>query len=167
MAAVNGTPWPVADFDPVRRLRVVAATTPGAAVRETVIDAPFETVWSVAADLERTMPQWLPDIRTARLTPPQGAARAALLVTGHTRLRARFDLELTPGWCLMRSRFLLGGMAAHPESATSTRFAFLGAFRLPAAGPASAALRPLTDPLAARSLRRFRGLVEGAVQCGP
>ncbi|GAA3058044.1 hypothetical protein GCM10020229_82150 [Kitasatospora albolonga] len=152
----------MADFDPVRRLRVVAATTPGAAVRETVIDAPFETVWSVAADLERTMPQWLPDIRTARLTPPQGAARAAraaLLVTGHTRLRARFDLELTPGWCLMRSRFLLGGMAAHPESATSTRFAFLGAFRLPAAGPASAVLRPLTDPLAARSLRRFRGLV--------
>lgn len=79
-------------------------------------------------------------------------------MTGHSRLRARFDVELRPGWCLMRSRFLLGGMAARAEP-DGTRFAFLGAFRLPAAALLGAALAPVTDPLAQRSLRRFERLV--------
>ncbi|MGW6916894.1 SRPBCC family protein [Kitasatospora sp. NPDC054939] len=159
MTAANEPVWPVADFDPVRRLHVIAAVTAGAAVRETVLDAPFDEVWAVAADLEASMPRWLPDIRSVRLADGRGG-RPEALVTGRTRLRARFDLELSPGWCLMRSRFLLGGMAAHPEG-EGTRFAFLGAFRLPGAGVVAGALRPATDPLAQRSLRRFRGLVEG------
>ncbi|MFB7618561.1 SRPBCC family protein [Kitasatospora sp. NPDC056181] len=155
-------PWPVAAFDPVRRLHVVAAVTPGASVRETVIDAPFDRVWAAAADLEDGLPRWLPDLRSVRLTAGPADGRAEALVVGHSRLRARFDVELTPGWCLMRSRFLLGGMAARPEPG-GTRFAFLGAFRLPAAGLVAGALRPATDPLARRSLRRFERLVrEGA-----
>ncbi|MEU6238957.1 SRPBCC family protein [Kitasatospora sp. NPDC047058] len=152
-------PWPVAAFDPVRRLRVIAAVTPGASVRETVIDAPFDRVWAAAADLEDGLPRWLPDIRSVRVTGGRENGRAEALVVGHTRLRARFDVELTPGWCLMRSRFLLGGMAATPEQ-DGTRFAFLGAFRLPAAGLLARALRPATDPLAGRSLARFERLVQ-------
>ncbi|MGI8721844.1 MAG: hypothetical protein ACR2JG_06410 [Geodermatophilaceae bacterium] len=51
--------WPVAAFDPVRRLRVIAAATPGASIREVVVGAPVEEVWAVAADLERELPHWL------------------------------------------------------------------------------------------------------------
>ncbi|MFI8084658.1 SRPBCC family protein [Kitasatospora sp. NPDC086009] len=152
------TPWPTAAFDPVRRLHVIAAVTPGAAVREALIDAPFERVWAAAADLEEGLPRWLPDIRSVRVAGSPADGRTEALVTGHTRLRARFDVELTPGWCLMRSRFLLGGMAARAE-AGGTRFAFLGAFRLPGAGLLDRALRPATDPLARRSLERFERLV--------
>jgi hypothetical protein len=107
-AAAVSEDWPVADFDPVRQLRVIAAVTPGARIHERVIDAPFAAVWEVAADLER-MPQWLPDIRSVRYRGTEA------LVVGHSRLRARFDVEKSSGWCLMRSRFLLGGMAARSE----------------------------------------------------
>ncbi|MEV0537779.1 SRPBCC family protein [Kitasatospora sp. NPDC050463] len=152
------TPWPVAAFDPVRRLHVIAAVTPGAAVREALLDAPFDQVWAAAADLEGGLPRWLPDIREVRLAAPREGGRPQALVIGRTRLRARFDLELEPGWCLMRSRFLLGGMAARAEP-DGTRFAFLGAFRTPAGGLLGRALRPATEPLAGRSLRRFARLV--------
>ncbi|MFI9329044.1 SRPBCC family protein [Kitasatospora sp. NPDC052868] len=151
-------PWPVADFDPVRRLHVIAAATPGGAVHETVIDVPFDQVWAVAADLEGRLPRWLPDIRSVRLGEGPAEGRRQALVVGHSRLRARFDVEQAPGWCLMRSRFLLGGLAARPES-DGTRFAFLGAFRLPGAALLARALHPVTEPLADRSLRRFERLV--------
>ena len=137
--------WPVADFDPVRRLRVIAATTPGAIVHEQVVAAPFDTVWSVAADLEHELALWLfPDIRSVRVTPV-GPERCVADVRGHSLLRARFDVVLRPGWCLMRSRYLIGGMAATAEG-DATRFAFLGGLR----GP----LRPLGT-----LLRPFRGSV--------
>ncbi|WP_407911464.1 hypothetical protein [Kitasatospora sp. NE20-6] len=149
--------WPVADFDSVRALRVLATTVPGAAVHETLLPTSLEDVWAVAADLAGAMPQWLPDIRTVSVSPDGGEA----VVVGHSRLRARFDIELRPGWCLMQSRYLLGGMAA-VEEADGTRFAFLGAFRVPAAGVLGAALRPLTRRTAKRSLSRFEALVQGA-----
>jgi hypothetical protein len=149
--------WPVAEFDDVRALRVLAATVPGAAVHETVLDSPLEEVWAVAADLVGAMPRWLPDIHSVQLSQHGDEA----IVVGHTRLRARFDIELRPGWCLMQSRFLLGGMAA-TEEPDGTRFAFLGAFRVPAAGPLGAVIRPLTRRLGRRSLRRFESLVRAA-----
>jgi hypothetical protein len=112
----------------VRRLRVVAASTPGSAIRETVLDAPLDTVWAVAAGLEAELPRWLfPDIRSVRVTAT-GGDRFEALMTGHSGLRARFEVVLRPGWCVMRSRFLLGGMAAVAEGG-GTRFAVLGGFR--------------------------------------
>ena len=55
---------------------------------------------------------------------------------GRLGQHARFDVVLRPGWCVMQSRFLIGGMAAVPE-AGGTRFAFLSpASRL---GPLSGA----------------------------
>ncbi|MFJ9605700.1 hypothetical protein ACIRS1_05005 [Kitasatospora sp. NPDC101176] len=149
-------PWPVAEFDPVRRLHVIAATAPGAArIGEAVIDAPFERVWALARDLERTMPLWIPDVRTVHLgaPAPDGSLRAR--IHGHTRLRATFDIDLAPGWCLMQSRLVLGGMAARPESEGTTRFAFLGGLRFRGARLLAPALRPFTgDPLV-----RFAALV--------
>lgn len=137
--------WPVAEFDPVRRLRVVAATTPGTSIRETVLAAPFASVWAVAADLEGELPHWLfPDIRSLRVTPTADSDRLTARALGHSGLRARFDVVLRPGWCLMQSRFLLGGMAATDENG-ATRFALLGGFR----GPLRL-LAPATRPISAR-----------------
>lgn len=83
----------------------------GTVIAETVLDAPFDQVWEVAADLERELPAYLPDVRSWRITRRDGE-RLEALARGYVGLRARFDVVLRPGWCVMRSRFLLGGMAA-------------------------------------------------------
>jgi hypothetical protein len=153
---IAGNGWPVADFDQVRRLRVIAATTPGARIAERVLAAPFEQVWAVAQDLERTMPLWIPDVRTVRLSGPPGPdGRLTARIHGHTRLGATFGIELAPGWCLMQSRFVLGGMAAYPESGSTTRFAFLGGLRLPGVRYWGPLLRPFTGS----PLDRFEALL--------
>ncbi|GAA1255435.1 hypothetical protein GCM10009665_52490 [Kitasatospora nipponensis] len=151
--------WPVADFDPVRRLRVVAAAGRGNRITETVLDQPFERVWALAQDLERTMPLWIPDVRTVRLGgPPDAQGRPTAEIRGHTRLRATFAIDLRPGWCLMQSRFVLGGMAARALADGTTHFAFLGGLRVPCAGALLTALRPFTgSPLA-----RFEALLDAA-----
>jgi len=142
--------WPVAGFDPVRRLRVIAATTPGASIQETVIGAPLEAVWAVAADLEGELQHWLfPDIRAIKVTPSTpGSDRLVALALGYSGLRARFDVVLRPGWCLMQSRFILGGMAATEEDG-ATRFALLGGIRKPLR-----LFAPVTQPLTARISNR-------------
>ncbi len=123
--------WPVAELDPVRRLRVIATVTPGVIYAEQHIPAPIGEVWAVASDLENELPRIVADVRTFEITASagerlQGRARSRL------GLRARFDVVLRPGWCLMQSRFLIFGMAAVPEDG-GTRFAGLGALRVPGA----------------------------------
>ena len=63
-------------------------------------------------------------------------------------------MVLRPGWCVMQSRFLIGGMAAAPE-AEGTRFAFLGGLRLPGIQLLDPLLRPATQPLALRPISRL------------
>jgi len=150
--------WPVTGFDDVHRLRVVAAATPGSTIHETVVDAPLERVWAVAGDLEGELSHWLfPDIRSVRVTTTDDPSRLVAVVRGYSGLRARFNVVLRPGWCLMQSRFLIGGMAAAPEDG-STRFAFLGGFR----GPLRS-LSPVTQPISPRvgasALNRFAARV--------
>ncbi len=99
-------------------------------VGEITIAAPLDTVWAVAADLERELPRSLPTVRSARITREDGD-RLELLAVGKLGQRARFDIVLRPGWCLMRSKFVLGAMAAVPDPDGGTRFASLGGFRLP------------------------------------
>jgi hypothetical protein len=140
---MNST-WPVADLDPVRRLRVMAAVIPGAVHSEGFLDWGFDEVWSVAADLEQEFPRLLGDVRTMRITKVDGE-RLEALARGRLGQRARFDVVLRPGWCWMQSRLLLGGMAAVAEDG-GTRFAFLGALRLPGAR----LLHPLWDALGDR-----------------
>src|SRR5580700_5056725 len=125
--------WPVADLDPVRRLRVLAAAVRFPVyVSEVVLPAPAERVWAAAADLERALPSFISTVRSARITQAEGE-RLELLATGTLGQRARFDVVLRPGWCLMRSRFVLGG------------------FRLPGARLAG----PLLTVLGDRSMRAF------------
>jgi hypothetical protein len=66
--------WPVADLDPVRRLRALAAGVPGAVVVEDVIPASFEAVWGIASDLENEVPRSEWHVHCLRITHQEGTA---------------------------------------------------------------------------------------------
>ena len=95
-------------------MRVIAAATPGAAYAEKVIPAPFSAVWEAASDLEHELPRMVTDLRPFEITSARGE-RMTASARGRLGQRARFDVVLRPGWCVMQSRFLIGGMAAAPE----------------------------------------------------
>ncbi|HEY4460178.1 MAG TPA: hypothetical protein VGN81_38070 [Pseudonocardiaceae bacterium] len=143
--------WPVADLDPVRRLRVLAATVPGGAiVAEEVLDAPFDRVWAVAADLEHEFPRLVRNVRSMRIVSADGE-RLVAEAAGYFGLRDRFDIVLTPGWCVMQSSRAVGAMAAVAEG-EQTRFAFFGGLRV----PGSRLLARIGTPLGAGVVRRLR-----------
>lgn len=144
--------WPVAELDPVRQLRVLAASLRFPVyLGEITIPAPLAQVWAVAADLEHELPRSLPTVRSARITREDGE-NLELLAVGTLGQRARFDVVLRPGWCLMRSRFVLGAMAAVPDpGGDGTRFASLGGFRLPGMRLA----RPLLTLAGQRAMANF------------
>ncbi|TMR96463.1 hypothetical protein [Nonomuraea basaltis] len=104
--------WPIAELDPVRRLRVLAAAIPGAHVAERIIPASFERVWEVASDLEREFGTFEPDMRHLRIVADKGDGRLLAEARSKYGMRARLDVDLRPGWCWMQSRFLLVGLAA-------------------------------------------------------
>ena len=145
--------WPVAELDPVRRMRVIAAATPGAAYAEKLIPAPFDAVWETASDLEHELPRLITDLRSFEITSARGE-RMTAHARGRLGQRARFDVVLRPGWCVMQSRLLIGGMAAAPEG-DGTRFAFLGGLRLPGMRLFGPLLRPAAQPLALRPIKRL------------
>ncbi|MFI0721823.1 hypothetical protein [Streptomyces sp. NPDC021224] len=158
---MTGT-WPATDLDPVRRLRVMAAVLRAAVYAEDHVDAPFAEVWSMASDLPGELPRLVPTIRAFRMSDapdggdgtdtagaPDGAGkRAGAWAYGPLGHRAYFEVVLRPGWCLMQSRGVVGGMAAVPEG-DGTRFAVLGAARHRALLPVSL--------LAARGFGPYRG----------
>jgi len=145
--------WPVADLDPVRRMRVLAAATPGVAYAEKIIPAQFQTVWEAASDLEHELPRMITDLRSFEITSTRGE-RLTARARGRLGQHARFDVVLRPGWCVMQSRFIIGGMAATPEG-QATRFAFLGGLRLPGIRLLDPLLRPAAQPLALRPISRL------------
>lgn len=142
--------WPVADLDPVRRLYVLTAALPGAAVVEQIIPAPLDAVWALAGDIERTVPRSEWHIRSLRIIRRDGARNEAL-VMGLAEVEDRFVGVLRPGWCWMQGRVLYIGMAATPVPG-GTRFALAAGLRLPGAR----ALRPLVRWSIAGSLRRLQ-----------
>jgi RNA polymerase sigma-70 factor (ECF subfamily) len=146
--------WPVADLDAVRRLEVLAAALPGAFFAESVVDAPFETVWAVAADLEGELPRLLRNVRSARIVRSEGD-RVIADITGKFLLRDTFDVVLRPGWCIMQSTRVVGGMAAVSDG-DGTRFAFLGALRGPGTRVTAPLLRRVGRPLGRGMLDRLR-----------
>jgi hypothetical protein len=125
--------WPVASLDPIRRLRVMAAATPGTDLTELIIDAPPDLVWRTASNLEAEMPRLVRDFRSVAVAvSPGDEEHLVMLARGYLGQRARFDVVIRPGWCWMQSRFLLCGMAAAPDPG-GTRFGFLGGIRMPGA----------------------------------
>lgn len=146
--------WPVAELDPVRRLRALTSGMPGAVVVEEVIPASFETVWEIASDLENEVPRSEWHVRSLRITHADGD-RLEALVHGLMGIHDKFAIVLRPGWCWMQGRLLLAGMAATPVEG-GTLFAFATGLRVPAAG----FLRPVLRRGADRSLRRLVRRVE-------
>jgi hypothetical protein len=150
---MTASTWPVAELDAIRRLRVLAGAVPGAVIAQATLDVAFETAWAVAADLEHELPKYLPDVRSLRITRRDGDHLEAD-ARGYLGLRARFDIVLRPGWCVMRSRFLLGAMAAVPDGGR-TRFAFLAGTHVPAQHLATPALAAFGRWAARRVVHRF------------
>jgi hypothetical protein len=113
--------WPQVIPDPVAKMRAIAEGVPYCAVRETILDAPFERVWDFVSDLEHN---------TARIEG--GVRRVEILDRAEESLRIRShlimgfsieaDVVLRRGWCLMNSRVGQIGMAARPEGDARTRF---------------------------------------------
>lgn len=153
------TQWPTADVDRIDALRVLAALTPGAVLIETSLEASFDEAWQIAADLEHELPRCVIDVRALAITGHEGEHLVAM-ARGHLGLRARFDVVLRPGWCVMRSRFLLGGMAV-VETPAGTRFAFLGGLRFPGLFLMAPALRRLGRPLITRVVSRYAARIAG------
>lgn len=148
---------PRPDLDPIRRLRVLAAAIPGAAVAERVLDAPFDAVWETASDLEHVGGIEVlvadPHIRSRRRDPETGGERLELAYKARPIGRREvLDVDLRPGWCFMQSPLAIAAMAAMPEG-ERTRFAHLEAVRFPGRrlfGPLLRAKMALV-----RELRRF------------
>ena len=128
--------WPTVDLDHVRRMRVLAASIPGVLYAEDHIDVPFERVWDYVRDVETSIPALITDVRSFRVVgrtdsaPTAGEERLEARAVGLLGNRGAFDVILEPGWCLMQSRLVLGGLAAVPEG-EGTRFAACGGLRFP------------------------------------
>lgn len=149
--------WPTGEIDDIRRLRVLTVAVSAPMYVEDVIEAPFERVWSVAADLEAELPGMIRSMRSFTVLDgvdtANGRFRArAVSALGH---HADFDVVLEPGWCLMQSRYVIGGMAAVP-CGEHTRFAVFGASRLVHGRAAQRALGPGGRVLGRRMIGTLR-----------
>jgi hypothetical protein len=113
--------------DPVARLRVVAAGLRAGLYAEQWLDQPYERVWAVVTDLAGELPGLVPFLREFRVCSGD-ARRKDAVAMGPLGVCSKFEVRLAPGWCLMQSRFVAGGMAAVAEEG-GTRFAMLGALR--------------------------------------
>lgn len=119
----GGSDWPVADLDPVRRMRVLASALTSGAYGELRIEAPFDRVWSYLADMDRSIPDLIGFIRRFEL-----AADGTAVATGLLGNRGRLDVDLRDGWCVMQDRFVVGGFAAVADG-DATLLAGCGAVR--------------------------------------
>ena len=99
------------EIDPIDRLAILATALPGAAVRQRRIAAPFEAVWQVIADLERTTPRYEPGVADVRVIEQHGEF-LRLLVQDTAGREHTVDARLRPGWCLMQSATVVIAFAA-------------------------------------------------------
>ncbi|MER5733823.1 hypothetical protein ABT084_36775 [Streptomyces sp. NPDC002138] len=149
MRATPGVP----EFDPVRRMRVLAAALDAPMHAEAHINAPFAEVWTVAADLERELPHLVPGLLS--LTVEDGPRGRTARACGPCGREGRFDLVLQPGWCLMQSPEVFGGMAAVAEGG-GTRFAVFGGLRPADGAPLDRRPCPRDEARARRVIERAR-----------
>lgn len=143
--------WPVAELDPVRRMRVLASALPGGGFAELRIEAPFDRVWAYLADLDRSIPELIGFIRRFEL---QGTTAVATGLVGN---RGRFDVDLRDGWCVMQDRFVVGGFAAVPDG-DATLVAACGAVRTPGIR------RVVPVVFGGRTVRKTLGKIRRAVE---
>jgi hypothetical protein len=108
-------------------------------------------VWSFLADLERSVPAFDPMVRSLRVLARDGEQLIVATQMPHLPVPLRFRVELRDGWCLMRARPYLVGMAAVPLLGDRTHYAHLEGL-------------PLHRPPILRPLRPlFRRIVSGDI----
>ncbi|QNE17708.1 hypothetical protein F1D05_07055 [Kribbella qitaiheensis] len=122
--------WPTAELDTVRRLRVLAAGIPGAAVTERVFDVPLSQVWDFMWGDGRDFAVFQTDM-TSIDWMERNEDQLRMLVRSRWGMRAYLQGTFRFGWCWLQSRFLLIGMAAAPEPGGGTRVALTGGVRIP------------------------------------
>ncbi len=105
------------------------------------------------------------DLRSFEITSARGE-RMTARARGRLGQRARFDVVLRLGWCVMQTRLLVGGMAAVAE-ADGTRFAFLGGLRILPMRLLDRVLRPAVRMLALRPIRRLEYRLRAADRTAP
>jgi len=135
------TEWPTARLDPVRQLRVLAEVLQGVGLVERVLDAPYEQLWAFLQDLERSVPAFDPMVRSLRVLAREGERLTVATWMPRLPIPLRFQVELRDGWCLMRSRLYLVGMAAVPLG-DQTRYAHLEGLPVRGLAYAAAAVPP-------------------------
>jgi len=146
--------WPSAEIDPVDRMRALAAGLPHVAAGETVLEFPFDRVWSYLTDFEANTAKIEGAVSRVRILERDGdrltlEARGPLFAPW-----MRFDVVIRPGWCLMRTRIGEVGMAARPESPDSTRY-----FHFEGSAMLGRIVRPLFDWNINQDFRRLRTLL--------
>jgi hypothetical protein len=153
--------WPVAELDPIRRLRVMAASLPATALVEVVVAAPLDLAWATAADLETSLPLMIRDFRSVHIVETE-TDQLRMDVRGKLGQRARFDVVLRPGWCWMQSRLWVGGLAAvdQPGEPAGTRIGFLGGLRIPGARLLKPVLHSAGQRAARQGLTRLAEQIE-------
>ena len=132
--------YPAVELDPIRRLRVLAAALPGAAVVERVLDSPFDAVWAAATDFENGIPRIEILIGSTRIISREGDRLDVAFKTRPFGPTRRMQVLIRPGWCWMQAPFGVAAMAARPEG-DRTRFAHLEAVSLPGGRLAAPLLR--------------------------
>lgn len=152
--------WPRIELDPIARLRALSAALPHTLLRECVIEAPFEAVWSIVGDMEHGVPRYELGIRSIELLDRvEREDGEHLRLRTHQSLGKTDELEvvLRPGWCVMRSTRLDIGLAAAPlDDGQRTRFAhYEGARGL------GRLLRPLFWAKIGGDFRRIARLAQG------
>ena len=145
--------WPIADFDEIRRLRVLHAAMPGTLIAETRLRMPFAQVWEALDDIGTAFPELLPDVRRIDVDNRTGE-RFTAHILGRSGLGGRFEIVMRPGWCVMQSRLLTFAMAAVPDG-EHTRFGYLTGIRIRGSHRFGGLLRPLHGVLGRRTIRRF------------
>jgi len=150
-----GQAWPTGDIDALQRLRVLTVAVHAPMYAEEVLEAPLDRVWSVAGDLEAELPHLISSMRSFTVLDRTGDGEFRARAVSTLGTHADFDVVLQPGWCLMQSRYVIGGMAAVPAG-EHTRFAVLGATRLVRGRPATRLLGPAGRALGRRMIGRLR-----------
>jgi hypothetical protein len=123
--------WPTLELGNVRRMRVLGAVIPNAQMAESIVDAPFERVWSWFSDLERSVPAFDGQVRRLHVRLRDGDQLKMVSWQGPGgALPMPFDVLLERnGWCLMTSpaRLYMVGMCADPVGDDQTHVAVLEA----------------------------------------
>lgn len=156
--------WPDVELSPVRRLRVLAASIPGAVLRERVMSVPADAVWALASDFEGGVPRFEPMVTSARIIRRDGD-QLLLETRSPFRTRTLFDVALRECFCWMqaRSRVYVVGMAV--EDAPGGRALFAHVEGVPRA--VGRLVRPFIGLAVGHDLRSIERIVRADLATRP